>query len=295
MKLIKKILKYIGNALLVALFLLCLYAVTISLIFKQAYVNIFGYTFFVVASGSMADTININDIVIVKINDEYNVNDIITYENEGYFITHRVISITENEIVTKGDANNTSDELISKNSVIGRVVLYFSLQAVFKIVGAIITILLIILAFNFQTIFKNHMIKKSRKNVRSEGLDNKLIIGEFVELLNKRKRLGLSTRDNTRSMVQLRYLTKSIELTDVKEFDLLEKLLNSYDFNNLKEGLIDKDILLSLKDENLKTYTVLMLKSITYEDTEIFDILFYLYRKRIYKKYLNVNYKKTSH
>lgn len=285
MNLAKKILKYIGNTLLVILFILCLYAVFVSTILKKPYVNMFGYTFFVVASGSMADTINIHDVVIVKINEDYNVNDIITYYSEGYFITHRVMSINGNEIVAKGDANNASDELVKKESVIGKVVLYFSLDKIFKIIGAVILILIIVLVFNFQTVVKSFILKKSRKKIREEGVDDKLFISEFSEILNQRKH-SIWIKDTDKSMLQLRYLTKTLELIEVKEYDLLGQLLNSYSFDELKEGIISKDVLINLKEVSLKTYMALMLKCITYEDTEMFDLIFYFYRKKVFKNYL---------
>ncbi len=285
MKILKKILKYFTNILIISLVLICLYCVIVSICLKKNYVNLFGYTFFVVASGSMEDTININDIVIVKINDSYGVNDIITYDSNGYFITHRVISINGEEIVAKGDANNTSDELTTKDKVIGKVVFYFSLTAVFRIIGAIVLIILIIIAFNFQALFKRYMIKKSRKKMKRDNVENKLIMSQFVEIFNKRKRLGLTSKDN-KSMIQLRYLSKTIELIDLKEFDLLEQLLNNYSFSNLKEGVLDKNLLISLRRESLKTFIALMMKAVTYEDSEIFDILFYCYKTKVTKKYL---------
>lgn len=285
MKILKKIFKWLSNFLIVSLVLICLYALITSLILKKEYVNLFGYTFFVVASGSMEDTININDIIIIKINDSYKVNDIITYNDNGYFITHRVISISETEIVAKGDANNTTDEVISKDLVIGRVVYYFPLIAIFRILGAIILIVIIILVFNFQDFFKKYLIKKSKKNILEDKVENKLIISQFVEIFNQRKRIK-KEKDSEKTMIQLRYLTKTIELVDIKEFTLLEQLLKNYSFKNLKEGIVSKELLLGLSKESLKTDITLLLKAITYEDNEMFDIIFYCYKKKLIKKYI---------
>ena len=93
-------------------------------IFKKDYCNIFGYTAFKVVSGSMADTINIGDIVIVKIENDknnININDIIVFKQDEYVITHRVINIDGDKILTKGDANNTEDKTIERNQIIGKV------------------------------------------------------------------------------------------------------------------------------------------------------------------------------
>lgn len=95
-------------------------------ILKKDYINFCGYTIFQVITGSMADTININDIVLVKLTDDVNVDDIITYKTGKDFVTHRVIRIEDEKIITKGDANNTEDVPITKDSVVGKVVFIVS-------------------------------------------------------------------------------------------------------------------------------------------------------------------------
>lgn len=92
-------------------------------ILNNSYANIFGFTFFEVATGSMADTIQIGDAVIVKITNDVKENDIIVYKEDDDFITHRLIEINENgDFVTKGDANNTEDKPISESQVLGKVI-----------------------------------------------------------------------------------------------------------------------------------------------------------------------------
>lgn len=86
------------------------------------YVNIFGYTIMQVATGSMEDTIQINDIVIVKLTKNIDNNDIITYEENDKLITHRVIDIKGDKIQTKGDANSAKDKPINKDVVVGKVI-----------------------------------------------------------------------------------------------------------------------------------------------------------------------------
>ena len=83
---------------------------------------IWGYTYFEVLSGSMRDEINIGDIVIIKLGSGYDVGDVITYKSNNNFITHRIMEIRENKIITKGDANNVVDEPIYRNQVVGKVV-----------------------------------------------------------------------------------------------------------------------------------------------------------------------------
>ena len=95
-------------------------------VFDKDYVNFFGYTIFQVITGSMEDTIKINDIVIVKLTDEVEVGDIITYRSGHDFVTHRVIRFEGKKIVTQGDANNTEDKPIIKELVVGKVIHIFS-------------------------------------------------------------------------------------------------------------------------------------------------------------------------
>ena len=83
----------------------------------------FGFTFFEVATGSMKDTIQIGDGVLVEITKDVKENDIIVYKEEENFITHRLIEINENgDLITKGDANNAKDQPIKIDKVLGKVV-----------------------------------------------------------------------------------------------------------------------------------------------------------------------------
>lgn len=91
-------------------------------ILNKDYANIFGYTFFEVATGSMATTINIGDIVVVKVNEAFKENDIIVYKEENSFITHRVIKIDGQDLITRGDANNSEDKPIKSDQILGKVI-----------------------------------------------------------------------------------------------------------------------------------------------------------------------------
>lgn len=125
----KNIMMKIGEVILnffvfIALLLLILsiYYVFQTKIMKKGYANLFGYTMFEVATGSMTGSIEIGDIVIVKLTKEISENDIIVYEKQSQYITHRVIDINGNTILAKGDANNTEDEPILIDQVLGKVV-----------------------------------------------------------------------------------------------------------------------------------------------------------------------------
>lgn len=92
-------------------------------ILHKDYANFFGYTYMNVISGSMADTINIDDYVFIKLgNNDLKEEDIITFKVDDAIITHRIVSIADDKILTKGDANNDNDNLIIREDVIGKVV-----------------------------------------------------------------------------------------------------------------------------------------------------------------------------
>lgn len=123
MKIIKKIMQVFINILLVLVTLLILFLVyrIVSIKFFNKDVTL-RYTFYEIATGSMEPTLNVKDFIIVKESDKYSVGDIITYKEDNSYITHRIIKINGDTLVTKGDANNSEDKIISKSEVIGKVV-----------------------------------------------------------------------------------------------------------------------------------------------------------------------------
>ncbi|CDE98458.1 putative uncharacterized protein [Clostridium sp. CAG:628] len=123
MKIIKKIMQVFINVLLVLVTLLILFLVyrIVSIKFFKKDVTL-RYTFYEIATGSMEPTLNVKDFIIVKESDKYSVGDIITYKEDNSYITHRIIKINGDTLVTKGDANNSEDKIISKSEVIGKVV-----------------------------------------------------------------------------------------------------------------------------------------------------------------------------
>ena len=138
MKVLKIIVKIGLNALCIAtiLFLLVgiVYAVQITVMHKK-YANIFGYSLFEVMTGSMEPAIQVGDDVIVKLVDNANdiaEGDIVVYEQEDNFIIHRVETIDNNTVITKGDQNNTTDEEIPKEKIVGKVIYVFSKLGIFQ-------------------------------------------------------------------------------------------------------------------------------------------------------------------
>lgn len=89
---------------------------------KKDYSNLFGYTYFDIVTGSMVDAIHIDDYVFVKLTKNVSENDVISFKSNGIVVTHRIIKIDNDKIITKGDANNVIDKAITIDNVIGKVV-----------------------------------------------------------------------------------------------------------------------------------------------------------------------------
>ena len=79
----------------------------------------------VIKSNSMYPELKINDIIIIKKSNNYNVNDIITYSTDDkVLITHRIVKNIDNVFITKGDNNNSEDnEVIKLENIKGKVIL----------------------------------------------------------------------------------------------------------------------------------------------------------------------------
>ena len=87
--------------------------------------SVFGIRSFKVGSGSMEPTLKVNDLIIVKEQKNYKKDDIVTFKDKNVYVTHRVISVDGNTIITRGDANNTNDDPITKDRIVGKLIYRF--------------------------------------------------------------------------------------------------------------------------------------------------------------------------
>ena len=296
MKILQKILEYLSKILIFELIVLCILAFISTVVLHKDYVNIGGYTFFIVASGSMSGTVDVNDMVIVKITDDFQVGDIVTYQADGYFVTHRIISINKDQIITKGDSNNTEDDPIGRDKIIGKVVAIFPFMAIFEILGAIILISIIVVVFNFETIFRKFVFRKDLSKLKTREIDRLDQEGysEFIKetLVNMRKRNNNKVKETLSKnwITRLRYVTKINELLRMGKYDVLKELLSSYEVENFEEEdpVFTLAVVEKLKREPISTYTILLLNAILYEDRESFDIVFMFFRNKLIKEYCDI-------
>lgn len=89
-----------------------------------------------VVSGSMEPAIPVGSIVLIHEQDTYQIGDMIAYETDsGVAITHRIISIQENSVITQGDANKKPDPPFTDDKIIGKI------EIVIPYIGALILFL----------------------------------------------------------------------------------------------------------------------------------------------------------
>ena len=110
------------------------YAVNANRLAGNAVPMPFGVGAAVVLSGSMEPELSVGDLLIITRSDNYSVNDVVVYQDGGMAITHRIVSITDEGVTTRGDANNTDDAPIKLEQIKGKVV--FAIPFIGYIVNA---------------------------------------------------------------------------------------------------------------------------------------------------------------
>ncbi len=153
---------------------------------SKGYSNLFGYSYFSVASGSMDSgelAIKKGDMIKVKILDDeeksqLEIGEVITFfdsKNGVVFInTHRIVEVNKNNnsvtYTTKGDANLTNDtkeratkDIIgvyqSKSSQVGKVFLFFqSTAGTYLLIGIIVFVAVVYTAISYT---KKYFLQKS--------------------------------------------------------------------------------------------------------------------------------------
>ena len=131
MKLFKRIggnfiLKEVFKKSLIIFLIIILLKVSYSKFIEKEYpVKLFGFAFLVVTTGSMEPEINAGELIIIKEFDKYEIGDIVTFiDKDDFLVTHRIICLNEEKMITKGDNNNLLDEDVSLNNIKGKVIIH---------------------------------------------------------------------------------------------------------------------------------------------------------------------------
>ena len=181
----KKIVNIILDILIVILAIILLITIYNNIqtkILGNDYASFFGNTVFEVQTGSMEPEISAGDWIIVKYEKNIQLNDIVTFEHKGQYITHRVIEAYNGTYVTKGDANSAKDAPISKDKIIGKVTKVLPHFGILRktIFNPIVLMFLIITCYLINITFK----KPSEK----EQLLEKEIIETVKKIAPKKKK-----------------------------------------------------------------------------------------------------------
>ena len=119
---IKNILRFVLLIICGAVFGMNIYSANANSLVGNKMPMPFGYGSAVVLSGSMEPTFSTGDLIVVKEADDYQVDDIVVYQEGSILVVHKIIQRDGNMITTKGDANNAADEPIDISLVKGKVI-----------------------------------------------------------------------------------------------------------------------------------------------------------------------------
>lgn len=193
---INKILNFITTIIIILLFISVVASFQTTFLHKK-YNNFFGYSLFEIKTASMSGQMEIGDWILVKVTKDVKLNDIITFENENTFITHRIVETYKDTYITKGDANTAKDTPVAKEQVVGKLVTVlpkFGIikKTLFNTKVLIVLILTIIVGcYLFKPDDKNTS-KKSSKDQSSSPKDTEaelkledIFTKEEVELITK--------------------------------------------------------------------------------------------------------------
>lgn len=227
MKNISRLIKTIAYLILTFIVGIVIYSFISTQILKKDYTNIFGYTYYSVATGSMKPVISPNDLIFVKITKNVSKGDIITFKDSASIVTHRLIDINNNKYITKGDANNTSDTGINKSDIIGKVVYIITPDVIFKGIVVILIFIIFIVILNFDRLYDK-------------------LFGEDSRYVNKSPDNIFSSNKNSHSG-----LTVTIPLDEVKNIKTISDKVVIHD----KVNVIDNSIndIVTHTNNNLKS------------------------------------------
>lgn len=230
------------------------------------YSSFFGYTTFEVQTGSMEDTISPGDWIIVKSDNNIELNEIVTYKKDDEFITHRVIEVYNDTYVTKGDANSTKDEAINKEQIVGSVVKVLPGFGIIRktIFNPIVLIPLIITLYLFSCVLKS---SKGSKKSKQSALEKKInfILHKIVKAIkeNKKKKDFDFEEDDIKH-------TKKVKEKTIKEKEIIKEETFVEEIEEVDEEFEEEDI-----EEDEPEYDIEELKEISAASNDDLDKTIY--------------------
>lgn len=186
---VKKVLKGIGRGFGIALVIFEVLIIIFLVVSKVqgSPPTLFGYQMYFIRTGSMSPYLEPGDVIISKKYDggeliAGNDGSIVTYygdvKGNVEMITHRVIEIDGDKVITQGDANNTADSPISKGEIEAVMVHKTAvIDKIYKIITTtwgfwlcIFTPIALLIVFEIVSLVKE---LKKEKEVAEENEENK--------------------------------------------------------------------------------------------------------------------------
>lgn len=121
-KYLLKVLKILMAVIVSVLIGYNLYLINAQVVLHEKLPMPFGYETAVVVSNSMYPYLEINDLIIIEKTNDYEVGDVIVYDDGSVLVVHRLVEIDDKTFVAKGDANDSNDREYSVNLIKGEVV-----------------------------------------------------------------------------------------------------------------------------------------------------------------------------
>ena len=210
----KKIVNIILDILIVILAIILLITIYNNIqtkILGNDYASFFGNTVFEVQTGSMEPEISAGDWIIVKYEKNIQLNDIVTFEHKGQYITHRVIEAYNGTYVTKGDANSAKDAPISKDKIIGKVTKVLPHFGLLRktIFNPIVLMFLIITCYLVSVTFK--------KPTEKEQAFEQELIAKVKKIAPKRKKVKEVVEEREEVVEEIKKEEKNEQTEEVTE------------------------------------------------------------------------------
>lgn len=224
MKIVKKICRWIFDIILfiiLAIALIMAYNHVQVNIRGNTYTTMLGYSAFEVATGSMSNTIEIGDVILVKLiepNEPVSENEIVVFTQDTTLVTHRIIKINGDQIITKGDANNKEDDPITRKQIIGKVVKIIPNVKMWKeiiltpkvLIPSSISILLLWIFFSYD---KEKNVKTTNKIIeKQENIEEDIESNgepEKTEEKKQTKKTKVMKEENNREKAEDKDITKT--------------------------------------------------------------------------------------
>lgn len=220
-------------------------------ILGHEYASFFGHSVFEVQTGSMGEVIEPGDWIVVKYEKNIKLNDIVTFEHKGEYITHRVIEAYNGTYVTKGDANTAKDSPISKDQIVGKVIKVIPNFGIFRktIFNPFVLIAIIITLFLLNQVFKKPTKEEQEKEQKTLEKLKKILTKEP----KKEKVMAVEPKEEKVEEQEIREVKEEKkELTVEEKAQLKEELENTTDIEKtlfFRMVSVDKDELENVYEE----------------------------------------------